>query len=299
MTARIIDGNYVASEIRNEVAKKIALRKNKPQLAVVLTGNDPASEAYVRKKRLACDEVGIESHLIQPFHSGINLHKDPCQTLKKIIESLNEDPMIHGILIQLPLLEILNRNGKSFQLELFDLINPVKDVDVFNPQNVGLLSQGRPRYIPCTPAGIQELLLRSGITIAGKKVCIINRSDVVGKPLHSLLVQNEQSANATVFLCHDHTPFEVLRETCLRSDIIVVAVGKPGFLTEDMVSEGSVVIDVGITRVSGTKKIVGDVDFEKVSQKASAISPVPGGVGPCTVACLLRNTLAAFEFQTA
>jgi methylenetetrahydrofolate dehydrogenase (NADP+)/methenyltetrahydrofolate cyclohydrolase len=205
----------------------------------------------------------------------------------KLLDWLNEDCSIHGILVQLPLPKEID------QYQVFDHINPLKDVDVFVPENVGLLLQGRPRFVPCTPAAIQELLTRNKIPIEGKKVTIINRSDVVGKPLKSLLIQNNEQANATVTICHDHTPPELLRDTCLASDIIVVAVGKPKFLTAEMVPVGAVVVDVGINRIEGSNKIVGDVDFEAVSGKASWISPVPGGVGPMTISCLLKNVLTA------
>jgi methylenetetrahydrofolate dehydrogenase (NADP+)/methenyltetrahydrofolate cyclohydrolase len=213
----------------------------------------------------------------------------PEQHLLSTIHYLNDDPAIHGILVQLPLPPCINQHL------VFDAINPLKDVDVFSPVNVGLLLQGRPRLIPCTPQGIQELLLRSRIAIAGKKVAIINRSDIVGKPLHALLIQDDgKRANATVTLCHDGTPPEILKEVCLAADIIVVAVGIPNFLTEDMVHRNSVVVDVGINRVEGSKKIVGDVE-PQVWNKALACSGVPGGVGPMTVTMLLRNTLKAQE----
>jgi methylenetetrahydrofolate dehydrogenase (NADP+)/methenyltetrahydrofolate cyclohydrolase len=309
--AKLLDGNSISSQIRAEIKEEVKRRLNpdekygamvarKPAcLAVVLCSNDPASEIYVQRKREACAEVGITSRLIRPFEGGIENWQNPQNHLLSIIDHLNNDKSVDGILVQLPLppeldgTKFMEYKMPSFQYQVFDRIDPLKDVDVFNPVNVGLLLQGRPRFIPCTPQGIQELLIRSNIQIKGKKVCIINRSDVVGKPLHALLVQNNEDANATVTVCHDHTPPDRLKEVCLRSDIIVVAVGKPKFLTEDMVPEGAVVIDVGINRIPGSKKIVGDVDFESVSKKASAISPVPGGVGPMTVTMLLRNVLKA------
>ncbi len=213
------------------------------------------------------------------------------QHLLSSIKWLNEDKSVHGILVQLPLPSFINN------FEIFDKIDPLKDVDVFNPTNVGLLLQGRPRFIPCTPAGIQELLYRNSIPIEGKKVAIINRSDIVGKPLNALLIQNNQQANATVTLCHDRTPPERLKQVCLAADIIVVAVGKPNFLTADLVPEGCVVIDVGINKLPDSKKIVGDVDFEAVSQKASWITKTPGGIGPMTIAMLLKNTVLAQKIQ--
>lgn len=299
MTAQILDGTKVSAQIRAEIKEEIRAKAGvmtplcyadmvnpPPVLAVLLCGNDPASEIYVRKKREACAEVGIVSYLLRPFEGGIEKWHNPLGHLLATIDYLNNDNNIHGILVQLPLPKSISPHV------VFDRINPLKDVDVFTPVNAGLLLQGRPRFLPCTPAGIQELLTRSGIAIKGKKVCIINRSDVVGKPLHSMLIQDKEEANATVTLCHDYTPPERLKEVCLRSNIIVVAVGKPGFLTADMVPEGAVVVDVGINRLAD-KRIVGDADFEAVSQKASWITPVPGGVGPMTVTMLLRNTVKA------
>lgn len=286
---QILDGVAIAKAIRSEIQQKISGRGPigpKPCLAVVLCSDDPASEIYVNKKREACLEVGINSLLIRPFEGGIENWFDPMGHLLSTIEWLNEDRSVHGILVQLPLPSCLD------QRTVFDNINPVKDVDVFSPTNVGLLLQGRPRFIPCTPQGIQELLTRSGVQIAGKQVAIINRSDIVGKPLGALLIQDHGEANATVVTCHDHTPPDRLKQVCLSSDIIVVAVGKPNFLTADMVPEGAVVVDVGINRVD--KKVVGDVHPD-VHAKVAAYSPVPGGVGPCTVACLLKNTLKAYQ----
>lgn len=289
--AQILDGNSIAKTIRSEIKSEIErFNASPPCLAVVLCSNDPASEIYVRKKQEACAEVGINSFLIKPFQGGIENWFDPMGHLISTIEWLNQDHSVNGILVQLPL---------PVQLEnsrVFDAINPLKDVDVFSPTNVGLLLQGRPRFVPCTPHGVQELLMRSGLQIAGRQVAIINRSDIVGKPLSALLVQDHGGkANATVVTCHDQTPPDRLKQVCLASDIIVVAVGKPGFLTADMVPDGAIVVDVGINRVGG--KIVGDADFEPVSQKASWISPVPGGVGPMTVTMLLKNTLLAQKLQ--
>ena len=288
--AQILDGNRIAADIRSEIKAEIYERKRTaPCLAVVLCSNDPASEVYVRKKQDACAEVGINSFLIKPFEGGIENWFDPMGHLISTINWLNEDHSVHGILIQLPLPKPLETP------RVFDAVNPLKDVDVFSPTNVGLLLQGRPRFVPCTPQGIQELLTRSGIRIAGKQVAIINRSDIVGKPLSALLVQDHGEANATVVTCHDQTPPERLKQVCLSSEIIVVAVGKPGFLTAELVPNGAVIVDVGINRIG--KKIVGDADFEAVSEKASWISPVPGGCGPCTVACLLKNVLLAQKLQ--
>lgn len=286
---QILDGVAIAADICSEIKIEIANYKVPPCLAVVLCSTDPASEIYVRKKQEACNRVGIQNFLIKPFPDGIEKHLDPMADLISLIDRLNKDQSVHGILVQLPL------PGPLETARIFDAINPLKDVDVFSPTNVGLLLQGRPRFIPCTPQGIQELLTRSGVQIAGKQVAIINRSDIVGKPLSALLMQDHGAANATVITCHDKTPPERLKQICLSSEIIVVAVGKPGFLTADMVSDGTVVIDVGINRLG--KKIVGDVDFEAVSKKASWISTVPGGCGPCTVASLLKNVLIAQKYQ--
>lgn len=299
--ANLLDGNALSATIRAEIKAELdrrsdvrwKLRRNDahatppPCLAVVLCSDDPASEIYVRRKQAACKEVGIHSTVIRPFDGGIENWTDPMGHLLKLLDWLNDDCSIHGILVQLPLPAGLD------QYRVFDHLNPLKDVDVFHPENVGLLLQGRPRFVPCTPAAVRELLTRNGVAIEGKKVAIVNRSDVVGKPLKALLIQNNDQANATVTMCHDRTPPCLLRDVCRSADIIVVAVGKPGFLTADLVSDGAVVVDVGINRQEGSKKIVGDVDFEPVARKASWISPVPGGVGPMTVTMLLRNTIAA------
>lgn len=291
MSAKILDGTAVASQIKAEIKAEIASLDEKPCLGVILCSHDPASEIYVNHKRKACEEVGIRSILVRLFEGGIEHYSNPVKVLRRALESFNVDRKIHGILVQLPLPAPLD------PFEVFDRIHPMKDVDVLSPENIGLLSQGRPRFVSCTPAGIQELLSRSGITIEGKRVTIINRSNIVGKPLQSLLVQDAENANATVTLCHDHTPPKLLKEACLSSDIIVVAVGKRNFLTADLVPKGAVVVDVGINRIPDSKKIVGDCDFDAVSKKAGYISPVPGGVGKMTIACLLRNTLKAYKLQ--
>ena len=299
---QMLDGSKVAAEIRQEIKEQIqhntgnrcdlshgvpiGTLEKPPCLAMVLCSEDPASKVYVKKKQEACDECGITSYLIKPFDGGIEKWGQPKEHLMSTIDYLNNDSSIHGILVQLPLPKELDAR------EVFDRINPLKDVDVFSPTNVGLLLQGRPRFVPCTPQGIQELLTRSGIQIAGQKVAIINRSDIVGKPLSALLVQDHGKANATIFMCHDQTPPDRLKEVCLASDIIVVAVGIPGFLTPDMVPAGAIVVDVGINRLPDTKKLVGDVNPD-VYPKTRAYSTVPGGVGPCTVASLMKNVLQA------
>lgn len=289
--AKLLDGKKIAQDIRNEIAHELINTKIPLCLAVVLCTNDPASKIYVDRKRKACEEVGITTFLIKPFQGGLDKWDHHTEHLLSTIEYLNNDPAVHGILVQLPLPFSINQHL------IFDHINPLKDVDVFNPVNVGLLLQGRPRLIPCTPQGIQELLIRSNIPIAGKKVAIINRSDIVGKPLNALLIQDDGNrANATVTLCHDRTPPDTLKSICLSSDIIVVAVGIPNFLTEDMVHDKSVVVDVGINRIEGSNKIVGDV-HPAVYDKVFAYSPVPNGVGPLTVCSLLKNVLKAQKLQ--
>lgn len=287
---QILDGIAISNQIKQEIKAQVAGLHYPPCLAVVLCSNDPASEIYIRKKRQACEEVGILSYLIRPFEGGIENWQSPQSHLLSTIGYLNRDDSVHGILVQLPLPQQLDAH------QVFDTINPLKDVDVFSPTNVGLLLQGRPRFVPCTPQGIQELLTKSGVSISGKQVAIINRSDIVGKPLSALLIQDDGAANATVVTCHDHTPPNRLKQVCLSSDIIVVAVGKPGFLTTDMVPKGCVVVDVGINRVNG--KVVGDVHPD-VAEKTSWISKVPGGVGPMTVTMLLKNTLQAMLLQPA
>lgn len=292
----ILNGRWIARQIRHELHTQLAARRDPnyhgptvpPCLAVVLCTDDPASKLYVKKKVQACDEVGITSLLVEPFQGGIGRWPEPQEHLYKLIEWLNSDSNINGILVQLPLPPGINPT------EIFDRIDPLKDVDVFNPVNVGLLLQGRPRFVPCTPHAVQELLTRSGIDIAGKKVVIINRSDIVGKPLQALLIQDQEEANATVTLCHDRTPPERLKEVCLSADIIVVAVGKPRFLTADMVRPQSIVVDVGINRDGD--RVVGDVCPEAFA-KVAAVSPVPNGVGPLTVTMLLHNTVVAQQLQ--
>jgi methylenetetrahydrofolate dehydrogenase (NADP+)/methenyltetrahydrofolate cyclohydrolase len=287
--AQILDGQKVATQLRQRLKEQIQSRVvSPPRLAVVLCGADPASQIYVRKKREACAQVGITSYLVEPFGDGLVNWPDARAHLLATIDYLNHDPAIHGILVQLPLPKLLD------QYEVFDRIDPLKDVDVLTPINTGLLLQGRPRFVPCTPQGIQTLLEYYSIPIEGRKVAIINRSDIVGKPLGALLIQDHQRANATVTVCHDRTPPDLLKETCLAADIVVVAVGKPNFLTPDMVHDKSVVIDVGINRVDGC--VVGDVAAATV-HKIAAVSPVPGGVGPMTVTMLLKNTIQAWRLQ--
>tara|TARA_Y100001960_G_scaffold245028_1_gene259655 strand:+ start:1532 stop:2419 length:888 start_codon:yes stop_codon:yes gene_type:complete len=290
MTAEIINGNEIASEVRNEVAKKVQLLKNKneitPGLAAVLVGDDPASQVYVRNKGRACDEVGIYNETFRLEQSATQLE------LISLIEKLNVDPKFDGILVQLPLPSHINEKEVIIRLE------PSKDVDGLHPYNVGKLLEGSPLFVPATPFGVQTMLLRSGYDPGGKHVVIVGRSQIVGKPLAALLMQKEAGANATVTLCHTGTPdIAVFTRT---ADILVAAIGRPNSITEDMVSANTVVIDVGINRIPdvSTKsgmRLVGDVDFEAVSRKVKAISPVPRGVGPMTIAMLLANTLKAAE----
>ncbi len=291
MTARILDGSKIAEKICDEIKSEILSYYRPPTLAVILCGDDPASIIYVRKKREACAKVGINSQLIRLFENGIEHWHAPQEVLLDTIRGLNYNESIDGILVQLPLPVGIDK------FEVFNLIDPLKDVDVFNPINVGLLSQERPRFLPCTPQAVSQLLYRSGISVYKKKIVIINRSNIIGRPLFSMLnYDNNIHANATVVICHDHTSPETLKELCLWADIIIVAVGKPKFLTADMVKENQVIIDVGVNR-TGLGKVVGDVDFEPVAEKVSAISPSIGGVGPCTVAFLLKNVVRAYKIR--
>lgn len=287
MRAKIIDGKAIAAEIRNEV--KVGVDELKasgitPCLAAVLVGDVPASQVYVRTKRKACEHVGLSSVLHTPAGDI------PEAQLLALIDQLNDDPAVHGILIQLPLPDHVD------EAKVIERLSPSKDVDGFHPSNVGKLVIGMDTFKPCTPAGVQELLVRSGIEIAGKHAVVIGRSNIVGKPMANLLVQKHRNANATVTVCHSRT--RDLAALTRQADILIAALGSPHIVTADMVKEGAVVIDVGINRVDDASakkgyRIVGDVDFDAVSQVASAITPVPGGVGPMTVAMLMVNTLKA------
>ena len=288
MLAKIIDGKSIANKLQQSLKDEIAIFTKdyfQPRLAVILVGDDPASEIYVRKKREACVFVGIDSILIKEIANH--------NQLINRLNDLNDDVNIHGILVQLPLPKDHWQEDKLF--EIFSTISPLKDVDVFNPENFGLLVQGRPRFLPCTPHGIQLMLKHSDLQVKGKHVVVISRSFVVGKPLSSMLIQdNDEFANATVTVCHDNTPFEQLANITRTADVIIVAVGIPGFLKEDMIKSGAVVIDVGISRVNN--KVVGDVD-QSVWNVAGYCSPVPGGCGPLTISCLLENTFKAAKLQ--
>lgn len=286
MAAEILDGKRIAGEIRAEIAAEVAAFTADsgvvPCLAAVLVGADPASEVYVRNKRRGCEKAGMKSDLYR-------LPVDTSQAdLLALIAKLNSDAAVHGILVQLPVPEQID------DLAVLDAIDPRKDVDAFHPENVGLISQGRPRFLPCTPHGIQQLLHRSQIAVSGKHVVVIGRSDIVGKPMAMMLLNRNsllgpQVANATVTVCHSRTAD--LAAVTRQADIIIAAIGKANFVTADMVKPGAVVVDVGINRTDDG--LVGDVDFDSVREVASALTPVPGGVGPLTVTMLLHNTMMA------
>jgi methylenetetrahydrofolate dehydrogenase (NADP+)/methenyltetrahydrofolate cyclohydrolase len=286
VTAQLLDGKTLArtlqEELRVEVAEFIENNGVTPKLAAVLVGEDPASQVYVRNKQQACERVGLESQLVR-------LPADVAQDdLMALVSQLNRDDSVHGILVQLPLPRALDSSL------VLDAIHPEKDVDAFHPENVGLLSQGRPRYLPCTPHGVLQLLHRSGLSVAGKHVVVLGRSDIVGRPLGLLLGGKESHlgpnvCNATVTMCHSQT--RDLPSLTRQADVLIAAIGRPRFLTADMVRPGAVVIDVGINRLGDG--LVGDVDFDPVREVASHITPVPGGIGPLTVTMLLYNTLHA------
>ena len=291
MAAEIIDGRQMAADVRAEVAEGVAALRSEsgvtPGLAAVLVGEDPASEVYVRNKRLACDEAGM-------FSETLRLDASASQAeLVSLVARLNADARFHGILVQLPLPAHISEG------EVIMALDPDKDVDGLHPVNGGRLIAGAPRFVPATPAGIQAMLVRSGNDPGGKHVVIVGRSNIVGKPLAALLMQKAPGANATVTVCHTGTPD--IGAMTRQADIVVAAIGRPRAITADMVAEGAVVIDVGINRIddpstkSGTR-LVGDVDFDAVAEKAKAISPVPRGVGPMTIAMLLTNTLKAARF---
>ena len=276
--ARIIDGKAISKAIREEIAAKVAKTENKPGLAVVLVGDDPASAVYVRNKKRACEETGIRSES----------YELPAETTQEellaLVDRLNHKADVNGILVQLPLPKHIDEQAVILA------IDPKKDVDAFHPYNVGRIVTGDYDFAPCTPSGVMTLLERSGIDVAGKNCTVVGRSNIVGKPQALLLTH----ANGTVTLCHSRTPD--LKAACLNADILVVAIGKADFITGDMIKEGAVVIDVGMNR-KADGKLTGDVDFESAEPKASYITPVPGGVGPMTITTLLQNTLKAAEMQ--
>ena len=290
----LIDGKKAAAEIKQEIAaaveKRIAEGKRRPHLAAILVGHDGGSETYVAHKIKACAECGFQSTLIR-FESTDEAPLDQNELLAAV-DKLNNDPEIDGFIVQLPLPRHIDENA------VIEAINPNKDVDGFHPVNVGRQSLGLPCFHSATPAGIVELLARNGIATSGKRVVVRGRSNIVGKPLAAMLMQKGDRANATVTVCHSATPD--LANVTRQADILVAALGRPGFVTADMVADGASVIDVGTTRVAdATRKsgfrLCGDVDFDAVAPKCSFITPVPGGVGPMTICMLMKNTLLAAE----
>ena len=290
MTATLLDGKQIAEQIRSELTGDVTAFVDRcgirPALAAILVGDFAPSEVYVRNKEKACQRVGISSQVHR-------LAKETSEAdLLRLIEQLNQDRDVHGILVQLPL------PGHIREARVLDALGPLKDVDAFHPENVGLIAQGRPRYLPCTPHGISQLLHRSGIKTRGKHAVIVGRSDIVGKPMALMLMNRDSSvgpdgANATVTVCHTQTAG--LADVTRRADLLIAAIGRPKFITAEMVKPGAVVVDVGINRTEAG--LVGDVDFEAVKEVASFLTPVPGGVGPLTVTMLLYNTLQAAKHQ--
>jgi len=285
---QILDGRSLAKKIRAELADAVSeitkTGKRAPHLAAVLVGEDPASQAYVRNKVRSCEKVGFESTLIR---KSADISQEE---LLKIVRDLNEDPGIDGFIVQLPLPGHLDEQAVTLA------IDPAKDVDGFHPVNVGRLAQGLPCYVPATPNGIMEMLRRYEIETEGKEVVVVGRSNIVGTPMSILLSRKGNPGNATVTMCHSRT--KDLSGHVQRADIVVAAIGRPGFITADMVKEGAVIIDVGINRVDDSSvekgyRLVGDVDYDAVAEKAAWITPVPGGVGQLTVVSLLMNTLRA------
>lgn len=288
MPAEIIDGKRIAQDMQQELRPQIealTARGVTPGLAVVLVGDNPASQVYVRMKGRACEEAGI-------YSEQINLPADTREhELLGVIDRLNTDPKIHGMLVQLPLPEQIN------EMRVLHRVNPSKDVDGFHPENVGKAAMGDPTaFRPATPYGVQQMLVRGGVETSGAHAVIVGRSNIVGRPMASLLTQKGEGGNATVTVCHSRT--RNIGEVTRLGDILIVAMGKPEFIRGDMVREGAVVIDVGVNRVDDKRakqgyRLVGDVAFDEVAQVASAITPVPGGVGPMTITMLLYNTVQA------
>lgn len=289
MPARIISGKELAASIREELKERAAALRKKgitPGLGVILVGEDPASVSYVTAKAKGAEEVGI-------FEETVRLPAESTEEeILKTVDRLNRDPRFHGVLVQLPLPRWVNPD------KVINYISPEKDVDGFHPINVGKLLRGEPCPLPCTPYGVQQMLVRSGYSPEGKHVVVCGRSNIVGKPLVAMLMQKKPGANATVTVCHTGTPD--LKKFTLQADILVAAMGAPKAITADMVREGCVVIDVGVNRLPDPNspkgfRLVGDCDFEAIKEKAEAITPVPGGVGPMTVTMLLMNTIEAAE----
>jgi len=287
MTAKLINGNEIAQQIREELKQETSRLKEKfnvvPGLVTILVGENPASVSYVTAKQKTSKELGFYS--IQDSQPATIQEEE----LLKLIDRYNKDPKIHGILVQLPLPKTIN------ETKILYAIDPKKDVDGFHPVNVGKLMIGEADYLPCTPAGIQQLLIRTGAKIDGAEVVVVGRSNIVGKPIANILLQKQKGANATVTICH--TGSKDMAFHTKRADILIVAAGKPKAITADMVKEGAVVIDVGVNRIGmtpeGKAKLCGDVDFDGIKEKAGAITPVPGGVGPMTITMLMMNTVKA------
>ena len=287
MSAKIISGTEVAKAIREELKTEVAELKEKhdivPGLVTILVGEDPASQSYVSAKNKTAHALGIHSE-------QVTLPADTSeQDLLTIVEKYNKDKKIHGILVQLPLPKHINETNVLYA------IDPAKDVDGFHPVNVGKMVVGEECFLPCTPHGILELLTRSGVETSGAEVVVIGRSNIVGKPIANLMLQKRKGGNATVTLCHTRT--KDMAAHCKRADIIIAAVGVPKMVTADMVKDGVVIIDVGVNRIGKTAEgkaiLAGDVDFDAVKEKASYITPVPGGVGPMTITMLMKNTVQA------
>ncbi|MFA7256511.1 MAG: bifunctional methylenetetrahydrofolate dehydrogenase/methenyltetrahydrofolate cyclohydrolase FolD [Kiritimatiellales bacterium] len=285
MAAKILDGKAIAQDIRAELKAKTAELKKQgivPGLGVLLVGDDPASRSYVTAKEKACEETGLYSKEIKLPATATHAE------ILQVVENFNNDDQIDGILVQLPLPD------SSMEQSVIEAINPDKDVDGFHPLNVGRMMLGLPAFLPCTPHGVLQILKRSGIKTSGAHVVVIGRSNIVGRPLVNLLSQKSELGDATVTMCHTRT--KNMKELTLQADIVVAAVGRPNTVTADMIKPGAVVIDVGVNRIEdATKKngfrLAGDVDYAAVAEKASAITPVPGGVGPMTITMLLANTV--------
>ncbi len=285
MSAKILDGKQIAADMRAELKAEVANLKTKgvtPGLGVVLVGDDPASRSYVTAKEKACEEIGIYS----------DDNRLPAETkqeeLLALVDKMNKDPKINGILVQLPLPKHCDES------EVLLAIDPAKDVDGFHPMNVGKMVVGEDCFLPCTPHGVVQMLVRSGVKLEGAEVVVVGRSNIVGKPVANMLIQKSETGNATVTVCHTRT--KNMAEHVQKADIIIAAAGRPNTVTADMVKDGAVVIDVGVNRVEDASKkrgyrLVGDVDFDAIQEKASLITPVPGGVGPMTITMLLYNTV--------
>ena len=288
MAAVIINGKQLAADIRKEVRKKALTYAVPPMLCAVIVGDDPASALYVRNKERACEDSGLRS-TVDRLPDNVTQEE-----LLDLVRALNTNPSVDGILVQSPLPKGLDEH------EVVLSIDPKKDVDCFHPENVGLLVAGEPRFLPCTPAGVQQMIMRSGMDSEGKHVVVVGRSDIVGKPMANIMLQKAVGANATVTVCHTRTAD--MGSYTRQADILVVAAGRPNTITADMIKPGAMVIDVGMNRIDDPttksgKRFVGDVDYEGASEVAGWITPVPGGVGPMTIAMLMQNTLKAADYR--